>query len=378
MAYTTPRTWVAEELVTATMMNAHVRDNISYLKNSPTFDGDVNILSGLVVGFASAPSADTVKVGDANFLLDFNSGTAPRTTFDSGDFNSYNRTSNFFDWQIASTLEMKLDASGLQIANGLVVGFAGTPADDCVQAGDANFELNPNSGLPKLTFDTGDLLRYTRSTNIWEFFIGGVQMSTFDANGIAITGGLLVGFAGTPTADQVKVGDANCLLDFDSGTAPRVTFDSGDMLRYDRSTNQFQWAVATVNYMLLTSATFQVNTDVIFSTSNTKNAVFFGTGSFGGGAGVVFVANRGTAPTSNPTGGGLMYAESGAGKWRGSSGTVTTFGPAEPHCPRCGRDSALEWQNDRHAWGLAVCVSCLVTALERAGIPGSDFLIHRT
>lgn len=32
MPYTTPRTWVASETVTAALMNAHVRDNISYLK----------------------------------------------------------------------------------------------------------------------------------------------------------------------------------------------------------------------------------------------------------------------------------------------------------------------------------------------------------
>lgn len=49
---------------------------------------------------------------------------------------------------------------------------------------------------------------------------------------------------------------------------------------------------------------------------------------FGGGALVLFVGNRATAPTSNPTGGGLLYAESGALKWRGSSGTVTTIAAA--------------------------------------------------
>lgn len=51
-------------------------------------------------------------------------------------------------------------------------------------------------------------------------------------------------------------------------------------------------------------------------------------GSFGGGVGVVFLANRTTAPTSNPVGGGLQYSVAGAGTWRGSGGTITTFGPA--------------------------------------------------
>lgn len=41
----------------------------------------------------------------------------------------------------------------------------------------------------------------------------------------------------------------------------------------------------------------------------------------------IHIAN-GTAPTANPTGGGVLYVESGALKYRGSSGTVTTLGPA--------------------------------------------------
>lgn len=50
--------------------------------------------------------------------------------------------------------------------------------------------------------------------------------------------------------------------------------------------------------------------------------------SFGAGTGVVFLANRSAAPSSNPSGGGVLYAEGGALKWRGSSGTVTTIAAA--------------------------------------------------
>lgn len=48
----------------------------------------------------------------------------------------------------------------------------------------------------------------------------------------------------------------------------------------------------------------------------------------GGGSGVVGIANAGTVPSTNPTGGGVLYAEAGALKWRGPSGTVTTLAPA--------------------------------------------------
>ena len=47
--------------------------------------------------------------------------------------------------------------------------------------------------------------------------------------------------------------------------------------------------------------------------------------SLGGGAGVLFIANAATVPTSNPTGGGILYVEAGALKYRGSSGTVTVL-----------------------------------------------------
>lgn len=48
----------------------------------------------------------------------------------------------------------------------------------------------------------------------------------------------------------------------------------------------------------------------------------------GGGTAVIGIANATTVPTSNPTGGGILYVEAGALKYRGSSGTITTLGAA--------------------------------------------------
>jgi len=47
-----------------------------------------------------------------------------------------------------------------------------------------------------------------------------------------------------------------------------------------------------------------------------------------GSEGVVRVANTSTPPSSDPTGGGYLYVESGALKFRGSSGTITTIAAA--------------------------------------------------
>ena len=82
-----------------------------------------------------------------------------------------------------------------------------------------------------------------------------------------------------------------------------------------------------------------VNDLAIRNTSNSYNALYFqnGTGkvslgingtSFGGGEAVIYIANANIVPSSNPASGGILYVDSGALKYRGSSGTVTTIAAA--------------------------------------------------
>ena len=61
-----------------------------------------------------------------------------------------------------------------------------------------------------------------------------------------------------------------------------------------------------------------------------SNTGVFGLGTVDGGSGakVFSMANCTTAPTTNPSGGGVLYVESGALKYRGSSGSVTTIAAA--------------------------------------------------
>jgi hypothetical protein len=88
---------------------------------------------------------------------------------------------------------------------------------------------------------------------------------------------------------------------------------------------------------------------------------------FGGAQGVLGLSNAAVLPSANPVGGHVVFVENGALKGRGPSGTVTTIAPADPHCPRCDRDFALEWENDRYGT-LSICAWCLTEALERLGI----------
>ena len=64
----------------------------------------------------------------------------------------------------------------------------------------------------------------------------------------------------------------------------------------------------------------------VFRIANTGD-IGLNTVDFGSGVGVFGMAD-GTAPSGTPTGGGVIYVESGALKYKGSSGTVTTLGVA--------------------------------------------------
>lgn len=66
------------------------------------------------------------------------------------------------------------------------------------------------------------------------------------------------------------------------------------------------------------------------TTAMTLNAsgLGLGTATFGTSAVRVFAIANGTAPTTSPAGIGQLYVESGALKFRGSSGTVTTIAAA--------------------------------------------------
>jgi hypothetical protein len=48
---------------------------------------------------------------------------------------------------------------------------------------------------------------------------------------------------------------------------------------------------------------------------------------FGRGKGVIAIANATVAPSVSPAGGGILYVQDGALKYKGSNGTVTTIAP---------------------------------------------------
>jgi hypothetical protein len=62
--------------------------------------------------------------------------------------------------------------------------------------------------------------------------------------------------------------------------------------------------------------------------NNSQNVGINTVAQFGSGNGVLGIGNADAVPSTNPSGGGVLYVEGGALKYRGSSGTVTTIANA--------------------------------------------------
>ena len=104
---------------------------------------------------------------------------------------------------------------------------------------------------------------------------------------------------------------------YNTATAP-------GMLYYDANANYFAFFTGTPG--LNEGQSISWSEDLRIDGLN-SNILVNGAGS-GGGQGVVGIKNAITIPASNPSLGGVIYVQSGALKYRGSSGTVTTLAVA--------------------------------------------------
>ena len=104
------------------------------------------------------------------------------------------------------------------------------------------------------------------------------------------------------------------------------------------------------------------STNYIQMLDSTGGNVGIGTSTFGASADLNLAIANGSEPVADISG-IQIYAISGAAKVRGGSGTITTFGAADPHCQRCGRDFAMEWENEEYG-KLAICAWCLSEKFE--------------
>jgi hypothetical protein len=151
------------------------------------------------------------------------------------------------------------------------------------------------------------------------------QAMTLDANG-----NLLVGLTSSSSRFHVDGGDAN--VSRTSGNSRLLVTATGvanTAVGFNNSGSTATGMPNNVGYVNVLQTY-----PLVFGTDSTERARIDSSGNLllGGtstpGVKVMYIANATTVPASNPSGGGVLYVEGGALKYRGSSGTVTTIANA--------------------------------------------------
>ena len=217
--------------------------------------------------------------------------------------------------------------------------------------GDGFFELQDASGTSRLTLEpSGTTISFGVAAVQFETGVGNITINQAAETGAGVNGDSLTIAAQDSTGTGSKTGGAMIIQ---AGGATGGTDTGGDL--------DIRGGAGDVGGNVLIKGGAG-------STTDGNVAMHILPASWQAMEGGMFLADRVAAPTADPAAGGYMYSESGAGKWRGPSGTITTFGLADPHCPTCGRDSALEWKNEKEGWELSVCMWCITDAIGNIGL----------
>lgn len=247
-------------------------------------DGDVNI-SGNVIniisdGVGSTFSSSNLSLGQTNVLFD-SAVTAP----------VFGQDDSFVNSATGHTLTIHAaDMLGTAVIGSSLVLRAGTGDN-----GSGNVDIS------------GSMLNVTAGFSVNDVDGSGITLSTsggdiqiVGASGIGLVGDL---FLTTSSADYSATVTPNNLA-----KGPNLVLNGGGSIL----------AGSTGGDVTLVPAAG------VSSVGNIGLGAAYGAST---GAKCVFIANATVAPSTNPTGGGVLYVEAGALKYRSSNGTVTTIGP---------------------------------------------------
>ena len=323
-------------------------------------------IHGLTVGLGAGSVSTNTAVGVSalvtngaglqntavgNVALTANGAGSYNSAFGFGALNL--NSSGSYNTAIGNTALVNNTASS-NTAVGYQAGYTGTVAGNSVvlgyQAGYTNIRGSSNT---LLGYQAGYLMNPATAINTINTFVGyGAGYSILTGTKNTILGAYSGNYGGLDIQNA-----SNYIVLSDGDGNPRGIFDSSGNLLVGTTNNAATARItAAINTSTANTAFFGLQNDAsgandwaitmptqndlaIRNVSNSYNAIYIGNEgvladigfngmSRGGGEGIIFIANRNVAPSTNPTGGGILYVESGALKYRGSSGTVTTIAAA--------------------------------------------------
>jgi hypothetical protein len=272
-------------------------------KQSTTNPASTGALPGLSMGFDAGAEVSWIQsernslAEIRSLLLNPNGGNVGIGTSSPATALSFPIGTNKFVGQTATTTH--------QAGNAGSIGFGISDGGD--QSG--VFVYNTHNG----TFSSQDIRFLTAE--------GGISLAT-ERMRIDSTGNVGIGTS-SPISKLTAAG---------SSSAPSGTAATGGIQSWNNGLTQMVLTIDSNSPFTSTIQAKHLSVDDAYypiSLNPLGGNVGIGTtDQFGGGAKVVGIANADTVPASNPTGGGVLYVEAGALKYRGSSGTVTTIANA--------------------------------------------------
>jgi len=130
-------------------------------------------------------------------------------------------------------------------------------------------------------------------------------------------------YANTTTGSQTVAGTVRVYAQASSVSRSAATVGLIVRAAASQVTDIQQWQISdgTVRAYITADGSF-LTSSTLTTMGNLRVA---GTAGTGGGSGVIGIANAGTVPSSNPSGGGVLFVESGALKYRGTSSSARTI-----------------------------------------------------
>lgn len=280
---------------------------------------------------AGGPNALQSAVVTATLRAGFSAGTAAAPSIAaSGDANTgiYFPAADTFGVSTGGTERLRISPTG-QVGIG---------------TSDGNAKLQVAEGGYRLEFEPGEsgyITAFNRLTSQWTPMTIRSEYTAFHAGGIERMR--------IDSAGNVGIGASNPLLKLHvEVAAPAALASGGDGLRVNNNSYLFTMQIVGDSYtyrgVAANSALLYTNSVSLAIVNDSVNPITFhsssgevariqsgnlllGVTAAGTSAAKVIAIGNGTAPSTDITG-GQLYVESGALKYRGSGGTVTTIAPA--------------------------------------------------